>query len=128
MFRWFKVLLICFVILAFVLPVLAQETTPSPTPTPVVTGEQAINITTLIYFTLVAIFTGGGIAMIVQNFGANKAALDTEEKLFLSLPPDAQRRAHEALQAINDAYVKLSEFTDRLLTILNKITDGKPNE
>lgn len=137
MFRKLLLPIIC--LLCFSLPVAAQdvptpedfatntpvvvvtEAPPDVTPAPILTPDNAISVSTLIYGLIIAILGGGTVGLVINRFGDNKANLDAAEKLFVSLSPDAQtniRQMFEAVQAINV----------RLLEIVDKVTDGKPNE
>lgn len=129
MSKFVYVFLLVLVLLALaVSPVMAQEATAEPTAVPteqppvelppdsvVTSGGQLLLLLGL------AVLSGGGLLAVLYRFLENKQVLDTSEKLYQSTPPETQK-------FINDLVAGLHETTNRLLTYLDKITDGKPNE
>ncbi|MBZ0281038.1 MAG: hypothetical protein K8L97_09870 [Anaerolineae bacterium] len=119
--RLFLILVLLFVCVGMVA---AQEATPEPTPpTPVELPPDSV-VTSggqLLLLLGLAVLSGGGLLAVLYRFLESKQVLDTSEKLYQSTPPETQ-------QFINDLVAGLHETTNRLLTYLDKITDGKPNE
>lgn len=111
-------------VLVTVAPVLAQEVTAVPTVPPVVTPAPApdfISITTIVYGLVIAILTGGSIAGVLAAVSNNKQSLDAAEKLYKSTPPETQSMLRDMFESVRDVNLKL-------LTIIDKITDGAPND
>lgn len=109
-------------LLLLITPTLAQEATAeSPAEPPVVVvetpAETGINLATLFYGIVVAVLSGGSLALILTRFGSRKENLDAMEKLYMSFPPQTQ----ETIARITDVAVKLVD-------ILQKVTDKLPNE
>ncbi len=96
------------------------EPVPTATPAPVLTPENAISIVELIRGIIIAILSGGTLAVILNRFGANKLNQDVTEKLYQSQSPAAQERERQLFEGIR-------EINLRLLDFLDKVTDGKPN-
>ncbi len=127
--RLFLILVLLFVCVGMVA---AQEATPEPTaePTAVPTAPPPVELPPdsvvtsggqLLLLLGLAVLGGGGLLAVLYRFLESKQVLDTSEKLYQSTPPETQ-------QFINDLVAGLHETTNRLLTYLDKITDGKPNE
>lgn len=97
------------------------EVTAEPTPVPPVdpapSADTYISISTLLYGLIIAVLGGGTVGVIINRFGSSKANLDAIEKLFLSFPPETR-------ELINN----LTNTLDAALDIIQKSTDGLPNE
>lgn len=138
MFR--KALVTALLALSLTFPALAQESTPivtdAPTveptaivvtevppvePAPVTPAENAISVSTLVFGIVVAVLGGGTVGVILNRFGSNKANLDAAEKLFLGASPETQ-------EIIRERFEQLEGIVSRLMDIVDKVTDGKPNE
>lgn len=119
--RLFLILVLLFVCVGVVA---AQEVTPEPTAPPPVELPPDSVVTSggqLLLLLGLAVLSGGGLLAVLYRFLESKQVLDTSEKLYQSTPPETQK-------FINDLVAGLHETTNRLLTYLDKITDGQPNE
>jgi len=119
--RLFLILVLLFVCVGVVA---AQEATPEPTAPPPVELPPDSVVTSggqLLLLLGLAVLSGGGLLAVLYRFLESKQVLDTSEKLYQSTPPETQK-------FINELVAGLHETTNRLLTYLDKITDGKPNE
>lgn len=92
---------------------------PTQAPNPINT-ENAISVASLLYGFIIAILGGGTVAVILNRFGSSKVNLDASEKLFQALSPDAQLQIREMFEGLREVTVKVIDLVD-------KITDGKPN-
>jgi len=122
--RLFIVLSLLFVLLLLALPVAAQEVTAVPDVPPVVEAPSSglwMDVGELALLLALSVFGGGGILAILFRFLDRKDARDTGEKLYQSIPPGQQ----QFMKDVIEGYRKLSE---RLLSYLEAITDGLPNE
>jgi len=128
--RLFIVLLMAALLLIVPLAVSAQTDVPvEPTDAPPVevppeptfiNTENGISISTIAYGVIIALLSGGTLAVILTRFGSSQANLDAMEKLFLSTSPDTQ-------EMIRERFVELEGFVKTLLEIADKVTDGAPN-
>lgn len=101
-------------------PTVVVEPTPEPAP-PVLTPENAISISTLIYGIIIAVLGGGMVGAVILRFGTNKNNLDALEKLYQGASPETQ-------QLIRERFVELEDTIKHLLNIIDKATDNKPND
>lgn len=109
----------------------AQDATTEPTaPAPIVvvtpapsyiSAENGISVSTLAYGVIIALLSGGTLAVVLTRFGSTKANVDALEKLYQSASPETQ-------EIIRERFVELEGIVKRLLDIADKATDGKPNE
>lgn len=91
-------------------------------PTPTQPDPTPFNLTYLIYGIILTILGGGGISAILNRFGKNKAALDAGEAIY-------QDKVNEDLRNhVREAFVSIRDINLRLLDVIDKITDGQPNE
>jgi len=140
--RSLLIMFILFFVFLLVLPAAAQDVTPEPvatieatingtpvqatliapvvTPAPILTPDNAISISTILYGLIIAVLGGGTVGFVLNRFGSNKANLDSMEKLYLAQSPDAQERERQIFE-------DLRSITLRVLDIVDKVTDGKPN-
>ncbi len=125
-------LLLC-LFLVLVAPAFAQDVTAEATPavtatvapsggsSPILTPDNAISIVELLRGIIIAVLSGGTLAVILNRFGTNKLNQDVTEKLYQSQSPAAQERERQFFEAVRDISLRLLDFAD-------KVTDGKPNE
>ncbi len=130
--RCVPIMLILVFALLLVMPAFAQDVTPevtavltaTPAPSggsaPILTPDNAISVSTLIYGLIIAILGGGTVGLVINRFGANKANLDALEKLYLAQSPDSQERERQLFEGLRGV-------TLRLLDLVDKVTDGQPN-
>lgn len=115
--RMVLILMVLFA-LFIVAPVFAQEVTPEPTaPAP-----DAITITAaqLLAYIVLALAAGGGGLAILYRVLENRNVQDIVEKTYESWNPDTQ-------ETIKGVITGLKETNDRLMTFLERVTDGLPN-
>jgi hypothetical protein len=101
-------------------PIVIVTPAPTPAPAPVLTPDNAIGVSTILYGLIIAVLGGGTVGFVLNKFGGNKANLDAAEKLYLSQSPEAQERERQLFMALRDV-------TLRVLDIVDKVTDGQPN-
>lgn len=102
-------------------PVEATLIAPTATPAPILTPDNTISISTLIYGLIIAILGGGTVGAVINRFGGSKVNQDAMEKLYLAQSPDAQERERQLFEALRD-------ITLRVLDYVDKVTDGLPNQ
>lgn len=104
-----------------VTPVVIVTPAPVATPAPILTPDNAISVSTILYGLIIAVLGGGTVGFVLNKFGSNKTNQDALEKLYLSLSPDAQTNIRHMFESVQEINV-------RLLDLVDKVTDGKPNE
>lgn len=129
--RYLVLLLVVWFALLISAPVYAQDVTPEVTAAPTavvveppptfINADTGISVSTLAYGVIIAVLSGGTLAVVLTRFGSNKANLDALERLFQSTPPETQ-------QMIRERFESLEEIAHRLLDIADRVTDGEPNE
>lgn len=115
-----------FIMVGLAMPVYAQEVTPEPTaivvdpPPTFINAENGISVSTIVYGVIIALLSGGTLAVVITRFGSNKANLDALEKLYQSMSPETQ-------EIWRERFVELEGIANRLLEIVDKVTDGDPD-
>lgn len=94
--------------------------TPAPAPAPILTPDNAISVSTILYGVIIALLGGGTVGLVINRFGSNKQNLDAAEKLYQSLSPESQTHLRQMFESLRDVTV-------RALDIVDKVTDGQPN-
>lgn len=126
-FVWVVVLVLGALMLGAVLPTSAQEVTPEAGETVTVSAESwwslaNTNLAAQALLTvIVALSAGGGLALVFRHF--TKADKDTQERLYLALPPVWQTTIQRGLEIGQTA----AQLLNSGVAYGRQITDGQPN-
>lgn len=89
---------------------------------PATATENGVNASTLLYGLIIAILGGGSFAFILGRLQQSKPVLDAGEALYQgNVSPEMQQHIRQAFETVRD-------INNRLFDLVDKITDGKPNE
>lgn len=81
-----------------------------------------LNLTQIVYGVVIAFIAGGTVAGVLSRLQQNKAVIDAAEGIY------EDKVSPEAQQTIRVAFEHIRDLSNRAFDILDKITDGKPNE
>lgn len=100
-------------------PVIIVNPPAEPEPTPEQNNQT--NALTILYVVLAAVFGGGGLTYIWDKIRNSKTALDSAESIWLTQSKEMQAVQRKAVEG-------LTTVAHGLLDVLNKVTDGLPND